>query len=161
MDVGGGFSPRVLDDASVCIAGGTGIAPFLTMGAASMGRCTLCWSIRSDDFGAVEFVLQEQLLRVDQWEAVSIFVTSGEDAGGLVVEKPAMWWETQFAELWEKYSGRLRLQKRRMGAEDLAVRYEKGLGETRTILFCGSKSLEWQIRMWFMGTAAVHCTEIA
>ncbi|KAL1898457.1 hypothetical protein Sste5346_003360 [Sporothrix stenoceras] len=155
VDVGGGFSEDALSQSSVCIAGGTGIAPFLTMDATSSK--TLCWSTRSDDFGAVEFALKETLIRPDEWLFVSIFVTSGEDAGGLVAEKPAAWWEETFKTLKSTYAGNINFYKRRIATDDLVVEKTKG---DLTILFCGSKSLEWQIRMWTMGQATVFCTEI-
>ncbi|CAK7229161.1 hypothetical protein SCUCBS95973_007126 [Sporothrix curviconia] len=168
LEVGGGFSAAALAAASVCIAGGTGIAPFLTMGASEAGTRAkgLCWSVRSDDFGAVEFALQEQLLRAEDWAGVSIFVTSGEDGVGVVAEKPAAWWETTLTTLQEAHPARnLSFARRRMAAADIAVDVgEDGQsGQNKTILFCGSKSLEWQVRMWAMmavGGATVHCTEM-
>lgn len=155
VDVGGGFAETALTQASVCIAGGTGLAPFLTMEDTSSK--SLFWSIRSDDFGAVEFVLKEKLLRPGDWASVSVFVTSGEDAGGLVIEKPTAWWGEAFTTLRQTYRGNINFEKRRMAVEDLAV--EKKTDDP-TILFCGSKSLEWQIRMWTMGKATVYCTEV-
>ncbi|CAK7218117.1 hypothetical protein SBRCBS47491_003398 [Sporothrix bragantina] len=165
VEVGGGFSPEVLADASVCIAGGTGIAPFLTMRGSSHSRSKkLCWSLRSDDFGAVEFALKEGLLQAEDWVEVAIFVTSGEDGAGVVVEKPASWWETTFATLRQANpSGRLSFAKRRMAAEDIFVEGGEEPGQKQTILFCGSKSLEWQIRIWammFAGGPNIHCTEV-
>ncbi|ERT02423.1 uncharacterized protein SPSK_10649 [Sporothrix schenckii 1099-18] len=157
VGVGGGFAVAVLADATrcLCVAGGTGVAPFLTM--PHTGTKSLCWSLRSDDFGAVAFVLREALLRPDEWSSVSVFVTSGEDAGGLVAEKPAAWWAATFATLRETYPGNLHFAKRRMASEDVASEETTG---NRTVLFCGSKSLEWQIRMWTMGQATVYVTEV-
>ncbi|CAK7212653.1 hypothetical protein SEUCBS140593_001575 [Sporothrix eucalyptigena] len=163
VEVGGGFSREVLGDASVCIAGGTGIAPFLTMGASSSSK-KLCWSLRSDDFGAAEFVLQEGLLKAEEWLEVSIFVTSGEDGAGVVAEKPPSWWESTFTTLRQIYSaGKLSLSKGRMAAEDIVVD-SADTTQKKTVLFCGSKSLEWQVRIWAMmsttGATTVYCTEI-
>lgn len=155
VDVGGGFSEDALTQSSVCVAGGTGLAPFLTM-EKTISK-TLCWSIRSDDFGAVEFALKEKLLRPEEWKSVSIFVTSGEDAGGLVAEKPPSWWDETFKTLNLAYTGNLSFYKRRMATEDLVIEKPKG---DPTILFCGSKSFEWQMRMWTMGQATVFCTEV-
>ncbi|EPE02452.1 hypothetical protein F503_00720 [Ophiostoma piceae UAMH 11346] len=157
VDVGGGFPESVIESihrtGAICIAGGTGIAPFMTMGGAIAAKLHLLWSVGSDDFGFVEFVLEKQLLRVEQWSRITVFVTSGEDAGGRVVKKPATLWTDKFSSLRFTYPG-LGLEKRRTTQGDMVP-------EVKAVLFCGSKSLEWQIRMWTMGTADVYCTEAA
>jgi hypothetical protein len=32
-------------------------------------------------------------------------------------------------------------------------------GQQETILFCGSKSFEWQVKMWALGGPTVYTTE--
>lgn len=161
VDFGGGFPLPVLDSISInasdhtvacCIAGGTGIAPFLTMQGVLSANMSLFWSVRSDDFGIVEFVLEENILCTEKWAAVTIFFTSGEESEGLLFEKPPNWWMEKLASLHEKYS-LLKLEKRRITQADIG-------SEVKTALFCGSKSLEWQIRTWAMGKMDVYCTEL-
>ncbi|CAK7240555.1 MAG: hypothetical protein STHCBS139747_001998 [Sporothrix thermara] len=166
IGVGGGFPPEMLANArsSVCIAGGTGIAPFLTMPDYGASRkAKLCWSVRSDDFGAIEFVLQEGLLRAEDWAEVCVFVTSGEDGTGVVAQKPAAWWQATFTALREVHpAGRLSFEKRRMNECDPVVEGGETSDSKKSVFFCGSKSLEWQVRMWAMMSsgATVYCTEV-
>ncbi|KAK7408705.1 hypothetical protein QQX98_009121 [Neonectria punicea] len=150
VDVGDGFPSAVLSS-RVCVAGGTGIACFLALG--DTRNATLVWSIRGDDFAIVESFLATKMLDVGRWSSVRVFVTPGEDVDGLAGGKPAAWWQARFETL---RAGGLELRLGRMAQRDLDALLGEGSGD---VLFCGSKALEWQVKMWSLGRAVVHCTE--
>jgi len=181
---GGGFPVEVLsptDGSSgrlvVAVAGGTGVACFLRglgvspvcaereekkeeRGQGKWLKRRLLWSIRGDDFALVEFVLGRGLLRHSRlWGDIRIFVTSGEDSSsGLVANTGAAWREGKFREVEEKFGGDLTLKYGRMGVDDL-FREEEAL-EEKTVLFCGSSSLQWQVKMWALSNkGTVHVTD--
>ncbi|KAF7551860.1 hypothetical protein G7Z17_g4694 [Cylindrodendrum hubeiense] len=165
VDVGNGFPDNLLasNEGKACIAGGTGIACFLSLASgrgwqdiSEESESTLMCSIRGDDFKIIEFFLEKQILNVSDWASVRIFITSGDDVDGLTAGKPESWWRSRFDSLRQQFPGPLEFSLGRMAQKDL----EPFLAEASTdILFCGSKSLEWQIKMWSLGRAAVHCTE--
>ncbi|KAH8684113.1 hypothetical protein BGZ61DRAFT_534786 [Ilyonectria robusta] len=165
VDVGNGFPDDVLalNDVKVYVAGGTGIACFLSLVSGrsrqdtSQGmKSTLICSIRGDDFQIIDFFLEKQILNPHDWSCVRLFITSGDDVDGLTAGKPAHWWQAHFGSLRQQFPGPLEFCLGRMSQKDL----DPFLTEAFTnVLFCGSKSLEWQIKMWSLGRAAVHCTE--
>ncbi|KAF4338661.1 hypothetical protein FBEOM_7429 [Fusarium beomiforme] len=165
VEVSGGFPSEVLGQISqaVCIAGGTGIAPFIAMAAAKNcsrscrePRPSLICSIRGDDFGVIEYLWNHEMLYLPDWNSVRIFVTPGEESGGLTAGKPNSWWDQRFKQLLQDQSDSDVFFLRRMEKEDLDyVAKSKG----GPVLFCGSKPLEWQVKMWFLGKRDVHRTE--
>ena len=167
VQAGGGFPPDILDSAQrlICIAGGTGIAPFITM-AAEMNRKrsvedgekkpVLMCSIRANDFGAVEYLLTDQLLRPRDWSMVRIFITNGEEGDKMVDGKSSQWWHERLKSLSQNLDGNSGFCLRRMELRDI----EPVVNETEDpVLFCGSKQLEWQVKMWLLKRGNVHCTE--
>ncbi|KAF4959054.1 hypothetical protein FGADI_1932 [Fusarium gaditjirri] len=163
VEVGGGYPSEILQQHghALCIAGGTGIAPFIAMAAAkncsrsaNHPKPNLICSIRGDDFGAIEYLWNHEMLYPLDWNVVRIFVTPGEEAGGLASGKSQSWWHQRFKELSHDDSGVFRLA--RIEKEDLEgfSKYTDG-----PVLFCGSKQLEWQVKMWFLGKKDIHCTE--
>lgn len=164
VDIGGGFPQDLLDDtdAFTCVAGGTGVTGFLAMASSPMWQrraeaksCSLLWSIRGDDFPLVEHFLKSGDLDVEAWAAIQIFVTAGEDTSGFVGGKSPSWWDAHFKTLQQQFSQRLTLHTRRITKEDLGdLKLEKG-----ALLFCGSKSLQWQVKMWTLGRGRVYSTD--
>ncbi|KAF4994827.1 hypothetical protein FGRMN_5561 [Fusarium graminum] len=167
VQVAGGFPAPILDSThqSTCIAGGTGIAPFIAMAAAKnhggnsksvLTKPALLWSIRGNDFGIVEYFLKHQIIHPGDWSVVRIFVTAGEGCDGMVDSKPSQWWHARFRILSQGFDDENVFQLRRMEFQDL----EPIIGETENpVLFCGSKQLEWQVKMWLLTKKSVHCTE--
>ncbi|KAF4434901.1 hypothetical protein FACUT_7561 [Fusarium acutatum] len=165
VEVGGGFPSEVLQQPAQasCIAGGTGIAPFIAMAAAK--NCSsstnelkpsLICSIRGDDFGVVEYLWDHEMLYPRDWSVVRIFVTPGEETGGMASGKPQSWWHQRFKELLHDHNDSDVFRLGRMEKEDL-----EGLSRDTDgpVLFCGSKQLEWQVKMWFLGKKDIHFTE--
>jgi hypothetical protein len=163
VDSGGGFPEELAASShpTICIAGGTGIAPFLTLPseetwkASNSSRPSLVCSIRGDDFSIIEFFLEKKMLKPEDWAQVWIHVTSGEDIDGLPAGKSENWWKTRFENVLQQFPGPIQFSLGRLTEENLASL----LQGSNKILFCGSKSLEWQIKMWSLGKASVHCTE--
>ncbi|KAF7561088.1 hypothetical protein G7046_g3058 [Stylonectria norvegica] len=146
-----------------CVAGGTGMACFLAMASGSRwhseggaGNSNFLWSIRGDDFAIVEFLLERGMLRVADWSSVQIFITSGDEGSGLTAGKPQSWWLDRFNRLHDLFPGDLRFQLGRITQEDMSATVNESKKE---ILFCGSKYLEWQVKMWTLGIASVHVTQ--
>ncbi|KAH7121422.1 hypothetical protein EDB81DRAFT_813925 [Dactylonectria macrodidyma] len=165
IDVGDGFPSSVLISGRVktCIAGGTGIACFLSLASGKSlpdtnggNKSKLICSIRGDDFPIIEFFLEKQMLNLVDWSFIRIFVTSGDDVDGLTAGKPESWWTTHFESLRKRLPGPLEFSLGRMTQEHM----DQFLAEESTdVLFCGSKSLEWQVKMWSLGKTVVHCTQ--
>ncbi|PNP78802.1 hypothetical protein FNYG_07944 [Fusarium nygamai] len=165
VEVGGGFPSEIIEQAAqaLCIAGGTGIAPFIAMAAAkNCSRSTndlkpsLICSIRGDDFGVIEYLWDHEMLYPRDWDVVRIFVTPGEETGGVASGKPQSWWHQRFKELLHDHSDSDVFCLGRMEKEDLEDFNKDTDGP---VLFCGSKQLEWQVKMWFLGKKDIHCTE--
>ncbi|CAM1501197.1 Fc.00g103590.m01.CDS01 [Cosmosporella sp. VM-42] len=165
VDVGKGFSEEILENTTslACIAGGTGIAPFLALASApewkqgaESASSNFTWSIRGDDFAIVEFFLDVGILQPKDWSSVYIFITSGEDVGNLPAGKPESWWQNRIRNLQDRFSGPLHFRLGRIDKEHVDTLVPLGGG---SVFFCGSKSLEWQVKMWSLGAAVVHCTE--
>ncbi|KAM0344824.1 hypothetical protein ACHAPU_007206 [Fusarium lateritium] len=167
VQVGGGFPAVVLDSIhrSTCIAGGTGIAPFIAMATVKNQtsnskpretRPVLLWTIRGNDFGIVEYFLKHQIIHPGDWSVVRIFATAGEEGNGIVDGKPSQWWHARFRNLSQGFDDDSVFQLRRMELQDL----EPVIGDVpNPVLFCGSKQLEWQVKMWLLRKRSVHCTE--
>ncbi|KAF5556285.1 hypothetical protein FNAPI_5808 [Fusarium napiforme] len=165
VEVGGGFPSETIEQGAqaLCIAGGTGIAPFIAMAAAkNCSRSTnelkpsLICSIRGDDFGVIEYLWNHEMLYPRDWDVVRIFVTPGEETGGMASGKPQSWWHQRFKELLQGHSDSGVFRLGRMEKEDLGDFNKDTDGP---VLFCGSKQLEWQVKMWFLGKKDIHCTE--
>lgn len=165
VSIGKGFSEDVLENAETmcCIAGGTGMSPFLALASTPQwheseksSSSIFYWSIRGDDFDIVEHFLQNNVLKLDKWASIRIHVTAGEEAGGLPAGKTQAWWQTRFENLKERFSGNIQFHLERMIKDDVDSLVSSSKG---TIFFCGSKSLEWQVKMWTLGEAVVQCTE--
>ncbi|OBS20345.1 hypothetical protein FPOA_06717 [Fusarium poae] len=167
VQAGGGFPRAILDssDRLVCIAGGTGIAPFIAMAMArnqssnpegGERKPVLLCTIRGNDFGAIEYLLTHQLLHPKDWSILRIFITNGEEEDGLIDGKPSQWWHERLKRLSSNVCGDGGFCLRRMELRDL----EPVIDSTNDpVLFCGSKQLEWQVKMWLLGTRDVHCTD--
>ncbi|KAF5251701.1 hypothetical protein FANTH_3311 [Fusarium anthophilum] len=165
VEVGGGFPSEIMKQAgqTLCIAGGTGIAPFIAMVAAK--NCShsttdlkpsLICSIRGDDFGVIEYLWNHEMLYPRDWNLIRIFVTPGEETGGLAAGKSQSWWHQRFKELLHDQNDSGVFHLGRIEKEDLEGFSEHADGP---VLFCGSKQLEWQVKMWFLGKKDIHCTE--
>ncbi|TPX08111.1 uncharacterized protein E0L32_010178 [Thyridium curvatum] len=162
VEVGGGFSEEVLESPAqtIAVAGGTGISCFLSLESSNLGedaatmRRILAWSIRGEDFPLVEYVLQNGMLDIELWD-VKIFVTAGEDPGGLVGGKPETVWKDRFNSIKQNFQG-VEFACRRMEKSDI---FEDSADKKALVLFCGSKSLQWQIKMWALGIGTVHVTD--
>ncbi|KAF4954494.1 hypothetical protein FSARC_12107 [Fusarium sarcochroum] len=165
VEVGGGFPSEILQQTSqaLCIAGGTGLAPFIAMAAAK--NCSssanhlkpsLICSIRADDFGAIEYLWNHEMLYPRDWNLVRIFVTPGDETGGHAAGKTQRWWHQRFKELLHDHSDGGVFSLGRMEQQDLEGFSKDTDGP---VLFCGSKQLEWQVKMWFLGKRDIHCTE--
>ncbi|WZH46652.1 uncharacterized protein QYS62_007742 [Fusarium acuminatum] len=164
VEIGGGFSSEILDraDQAVCIAGGTGIAPFIAMAMAKK-LCTapdtqclkpsLVCSLRGDDFGVIDYLWSHKMLHLQNWKSVRIFVTPGEESNGMAAGKSQEWWSQRFEAL-DSDNSIFRLG--RMEKEDLN---DVLGGQDGPVLFCGSKQLEWQVKMWLLGKKETHCTD--
>jgi hypothetical protein len=170
LGVGGGFSPDVLDLSSssgnlVAVAGGTGAGCFLSVTSLDKKmpqppfsedvypvRNRLLWSIRGDDFRLVEYVLENELLNPHVW-STEVFVTAGEEDDGLITGNTVRFWEDK---LHSMTSPTVKFYCRRMDDKDM---FPDGEAKGDTVLFCGSKALEFQIKQWSMGRAKVYVTE--
>jgi hypothetical protein len=144
---------------TIAIAGGTGISPFLAIsrsapasGDANSGR-TLFWSLHVEDLALVKFVLENNYLPVDDWNEVIIFVTIGIDA------IPVTSINNKCRELWSRLPSdiqdRIQFSCRRMTEQDMrdvhSVSKTADIEKT-TVYFCGSKSLQWQVKRWGIST---------
>ncbi|KAM0490335.1 hypothetical protein ACHAP8_011667 [Fusarium lateritium] len=167
VQAAGGFPPAIRDSSErlICIAGGTGIAPFIAMAVAKNRRNSpedgerkpvLLCSIRGNDFGAIEYLLTHQLLHPRDWSMVRIFITNGEEGDDMIDGKSSQWWHDRLKGLSQNVCGDSGFCLRRMELRDLEPIMDK---TDDPVLFCGSKQLEWQVKMWLLGTREVHCTE--
>ncbi|KAH7121883.1 hypothetical protein B0J13DRAFT_567415 [Dactylonectria estremocensis] len=164
VSVGDGFPTKVLESERVktCIAGGTGIACFLSLASGQSSdtseghKSSLICSIRGDDFPIIEFLLDKKMLDPSDWSHIRIFVTPGDDVDGLTAGKPESWWTFHLESIRKRFPGRLGFSLGRMTKKHMDL----VLAERESdVLFCGSKSLEWQVKMWLLGRAVVHCTQ--
>jgi hypothetical protein len=161
VSAGGGFPEDTLKnlEGTVCIASGTGLAPFLavTSKGYETSAAHLVWTINGNDFGAVDSLLNSELLRPEAWASVKVFVTSGDEVQGLIAGKSMQWWQDKFSNLTNKCGGNVKFSCGRMGRDDV---FETASGTPSSVLFCGNKSLEWQVKMWFLNKARVYTTSI-
>jgi hypothetical protein len=161
LDSGGGFPEEALKhlEGTVCIASGTGLAPFLAIASRDyeIKGAHLLWTINGNDFGAVESLLSSGLLQPEAWASVGVFVTSGDEMQGLIAGKSIHWWQERLGKLQQKHQGNLAIKCGRMCQDDvLKIVSDK----TSSVLFCGNKSLEWQVKMWFLNKTPVYTTSI-
>lgn len=158
---GGGFSDETLNslDGAICIASGTGLAPFLAMASQNCptSGAHLVWTINGNDFGALEFLVNSAMLEPGKWASVKVFVTSGDEVQGLIAGKAQSWWQNKFTELQEAIEGKIEFACGRMSQDDLVNSQQASPSQ---VLFCGNKSLEWQVKMWFLSKAPVYTTSI-
>jgi hypothetical protein len=170
LDVGGGFSPDLLGVSSslgntIAVAGGTGAGCFLSVTSSDKKlplsafskkvypfQNRLLWSIRGDDFRLVEYVLENGLIDPQVWIA-TVFVTAGQEDDGLIAGNTIRFWEDKLQSM---TSSKVKFHCRRMSEQDM---FPNGDAECDTVLFCGSKALEFQIKQWSMSRAKVYVTE--
>jgi hypothetical protein len=170
LGVGGGFSTHVLDLSSpsgnvVAVAGGTGAGCFLSVTSSDKKlslpplsenvypvRNRLLWSIRGDDFRLVEYVLENELLNPHAW-STEVFVTAGEEDDGLIAGNTVRFWDDKLQSMTRST---VKFHCRRMEEKDM---FPDGEAKGDTVLFCGSKALEFQIKQWSLGRAKVYVTE--
>lgn len=159
--VGGGFSQQALKnyEKTTCIASATGIAPFLAL--ACQDRRTrdahLLCTLNGNDFEAIEFVLNSRMLVPEDWLAVGFFLTVGSEAPGLIAGKTVDWWEAKLAGLGKQLRDKVYFSCRRMTKKDIHATVS---GSEHKVLFCGSKTLEWQVRMWVLDEMPVYTTAV-
>ncbi|KIW30358.1 uncharacterized protein PV07_06108 [Cladophialophora immunda] len=155
----------------VCVAGGIGICAFLSFSSISRShgvpRRTLLWSLHADDFELLPHILRQRFLDRCQWTTIRIFLTSGVEP----LERKTL---TSLGQKCDDIAAQVRKSGTpttlhfsfgRMAMADLsaaATAEDRELGEGKsskntllshpasppTVLFCGSKALEWQIKMW-------------
>ena len=158
---GGGFPEEALRDleGTVCIASGTGLAPFLAVASRDypIKGAHLLWTINGNDFGALEVLLSSNLLKPEQWSSVKVFITSGDEMQGLIAGKGTQWWQDRLGELQRRHGGDLAIKCGRMCQDDVLKTVSD---KTSSVLFCGNKSLEWQVKMWFLNKAHVYTTSV-
>lgn len=159
VSTSGGFPSETLENLgrAACVASGTGLAPFLSLGESkydTRGARLLC-TINGNDFQAIEYLLETGTLDPGNWAAITIFITAGDSIQGLIAGKPLSVWEQRLSSLHSMYSSHLNFTCRRIVKDDVT-----GAGSASTLkaLFCGSKALEWQLRMWLLGELPVHTT---
>lgn len=157
----GGFPLNILQnlEGAICIASGTGIAPFLALGSSELETkgAHLLYTINGNDFRALEYLLDSGLLVPENWSSVNVFVTAGDEAFGLLGGKGARWWQDHFATLRNETQGNLVMTCGRMSKEHVLSSPQN---KTTHVLFCGNKSLEWQVKMWFLNQAPVYTTSV-
>ena len=160
--VGSGFDLHPInrnDLQTIPIAGGTGISPFLALSSptsdceASNSRRILFWSLHVGDLALALYVLLNNYLPMEGWKMVTIFVTKGLDT----ITTSTV--ETQCRQIWSHLPSATQDQVqfccRRMTEQDIqGVQKADEIAETEQtiIYFCGSKSLQWQIKRWVIGT---------
>ncbi len=86
-----------------------------------------------------------------------MFVTGGDDPDGLIGNKSPAWWENKRREVTEKFGHEMTMSCRRFERDDLLSTMDKTDMEDNVVLFCGSKSLEWQVKMWSLGSCQDLC----
>ncbi|KAJ0414070.1 hypothetical protein BJY00DRAFT_319180 [Aspergillus carlsbadensis] len=170
LGVGGGFPPDMLDLSSssarvIAVAGGIGVGCFFSVTSSDKNvpvssstdkpytsRNRLFWSIRGADFRLVEYILENGLIDPLVW-MTEVFVTAGEEEEGLIAGSTIKFWE-------EKVHGMansmVRFHFRRMEKQDM---FSDSEATNDTVIFCGSKALEFQIKQWSMGRGNVYVTE--
>ena len=160
VETSGGFNFKALDTRHdlICVAGGTGIACFAAMGTAGSLKTTadktLIWSIRGEEFGLFENVIDSGLLRREDWSRIKVFVTAGLEQSSAIGGKPHKWWLERFASYETKCKVEFALRRMAKGdVDDMAAK------KSTTVLFCGGKNLEWQVRMWALDVAKVFTTD--
>ncbi|KAH0835986.1 hypothetical protein FOPE_04411 [Fonsecaea pedrosoi] len=175
----------------VCVAGGIGICAFLPSPLSPCDRDdtrtrmrrALLWSLHADDIDLVSHLLQQGLLDPCQWTTMRIFLTSGAEA---FEQKSVVSLGPKCDDIAVRVrrsgpsAATLSFTFGRMTIDDLSSAavaedggHEKGettkdalLANTAgapTILFCGSKSLEWQVKMWALKMTPpcrVHTTQL-
>ena len=171
---------------AVAVAGGVGICAFLATdtgahrgavqyrqeakenkeGKESMKLSVLLWTLHVDDWRFVHYAIEKRLLVVDSWSRIHVFLTSG-------TEKIATGQEERITQSISKLlsaNERLLFHFRRIQLDDLSEAIEskitvaqRKVPQTSTILFCGRKALEWQIKFWARSmkpSVAVYTTKM-
>ncbi|KAK4088919.1 hypothetical protein Purlil1_6772 [Purpureocillium lilacinum] len=164
VGIGGGFPADVIDGDGrlTCVAGGIGIAAFPYMGSCSewKRRASLLWSINHEELPVVRYLLRSNWLNHNEWLSIRIFVTGRDWLEGdrESLEGAGTPQGNQLETLNSQDNVHVEFLQRRMRREDLDQGV-KQVADSVAILFCGSKSLEWQVRMWQLGGAPVYVTE--
>ncbi len=126
LTYGGGFPADLLSASheTIMVAGGTGIAPFLSLPLDLRSQKSLVWCINSLDYKLVRAV------NLYSFRTARIFLSPVQDsnAGAINVEVGP------------------NTCNRRLEQQD----FEQicTLSDSKTILFCGGKAFEWQIKWW-------------
>ncbi|KAJ4245827.1 hypothetical protein NW762_013951 [Fusarium torreyae] len=167
IEVAGGIPPETpgYEHRGLYIAGGTGIAPFIAMATDKTRgiilevrdtKPSLICSIRGEDFQAIEYLWNHQMLLPQDWNVLRIYITPGNESGGFTAGKSRTWWYQRFKDLAHDDHDLEIFRLGRMEKEELS----NLVGDTEgQIVFCGSKQLEWQVKMWLLGKRIVHSIE--
>lgn len=190
LGYGGGFPIGVTSNSNesvVGVAGGVGICAFIPMSSVSAGehaaRCqgersgdyanyiaarVLFWTLHIDDWEFVRHSIESGQLELSARSRVHVFLTSGTETNTQArVERV-----TESAKSLLGGNEKLEIHFGRMTAGDLGRTIDSKISaaqsrlqttQAKTILFCGSKALEWQIKLWARGIdppATVHTTQM-
>ena len=156
---GGGFPPEAFQNThnTLCIASGTGIAPFLTLAESGrvMNDMHLFYSLRGSEFQLFEHILDQNLLHLSSWKSVNVYVTAGTEDTVYVGGKSSKWWQEKFTDFTAKSGPTLKLHTGRMSLATFKGLFTLG---SKHVLFCGGKPFEWQVKMWFLDSMRVFTT---
>jgi ferredoxin-NADP reductase len=156
---GRGFPPEAFQSTheALCIASGTGIAPFLALAesGSAMNDTHLFYSLRGSEFQLLEHMLDQKLLHMSKWKSVNVHITAGTDDNMYVGGKSSKWWENKLAKLVAETGPTFKFHCGRMSLDTIK---ESLTLDGKHVLFCGSKSLEWQVKMWFLNSMKVFTT---
>jgi hypothetical protein len=161
IGVGGGFPADALacTGRRVCVASGAGLAPFLSLACTDdrTRNSPLICTINGSDFDAIEHLIASKILAAENWLSVVIFLTPGVEMSGLIAGKTSQWWKEKLATLQASLTGFVRFECRRIVKDDLMSYI---VDSKDKVLFCGSKSLEWQVKMWMLNEMPVYTTMV-
>jgi hypothetical protein len=161
IGVGGGFPADALECTGrrICVASGAGLAPFLSLACTDdrTRNSRLICSINGSDFEAIEYLIASKILVAENWLSVMIFLTPGAEMSGLIAGKTSQWWKEKLAAFQASLTGAIHFECRRVAKDDL-MSYNANSSDK--VLFCGSKSLEWQVKMWMMNEIPVYTTMV-
>lgn len=167
-DASGGFPLDVVKSPAklTCVAGGTGLSPFLAMATAEAWKdrgghssARLLCSVNVNNVRVIQHLVESKILDIAAWADVQVFVTcghgNGDDNWSLDSQVKALQ-ESGNRQVHEHGTGRMDVRPGRMSEADII---NTVTDSKRGVLFCGSKSLEWQVKMWLLDRVPVHVTE--
>ncbi|KAH8175688.1 hypothetical protein LIA77_04106 [Sarocladium implicatum] len=158
---GGGFPIEALEglQGAVCVASGSGIASMMALCSRDFYTrgSSLIYTLNGNDFEALEFLLDSKMLKPTDWASVRVFVTAGDEKQGHIAGKPVAWWQDKLAALQQRICGNISFTCGRMNKQDMTA---TGAGSPSRVLFCGHKSLEWEVKKWCLNHAPVYTTSI-